>query len=135
MQISTKGRYALRFLIDLSQRRNEGSVSLKSIAERQGISKKYLENIIAMLTPSDMFNITRGYQGGYQLAKDPADITVADVLNITEGGLSPVSDPDSNDPMSAEVWKGLEKVITDYLEGVTLRDLADKYSSPIEYYI
>lgn len=135
MQISTKGRYALRFLLDLCQRRNEGSISLKSIAERQNISKKYLERIISMLTPSDMLHITRGYQGGYQLAKDPADITIADVLRITEGGLAPITNLDHDDYMTIEVWKGLEKVITDYLEGITLQDLIDKHGPSIEYYI
>ena len=90
MQISTKGRYALRFLLDLSQHQDQGPVALKSIAERQGISKKYLEHVISMLNPTGMLNITRGYQGGYRLAKDPSDITVADVLRATEGGLAPV---------------------------------------------
>ena len=90
MQVSTKGRYALRFLIDLCQHQADGVISLKSVAERQGISKKYLERIVTLLAPSGMLHITRGSQGGYQLARLPKDITVAEVLRLTEGGLEPV---------------------------------------------
>lgn len=131
MQISTKGRYALRFLLDLSQHQDEGPIALKSIAERQGISKKYLEHVISMLNPTGMLNITRGYQGGYRLAKDPSDITVADVLRATEGGLAPVPYADGHvsvpqeESMSLKVWEGLEGVMTRYLESLTLQDMLD----------
>lgn len=143
MQISTKGRYALRFLVDLCQHQGEGSVSLKSIAERQSISKKYLEHVISMLNPTGMLQITRGYQGGYQLAKKPSEITVADVLRVTEGGLSPVpclksetkGCERSEDCMTMGVWDGLERVITEYLEDITLQDIIDNYGPTTEYYI
>lgn len=143
MQVSTKGRYALRFLLDLCQHAGEGPVPLKSVAERQGISKKYLEHVIAMLSPTGMLQITRGYAGGYQLARDPKDITVADILRVTEGGLAPVSclAGDTNtcerraECMTIGVWEGLERVVTDYLEGITLQDILDKYGPTIEYYI
>jgi Rrf2 family protein len=143
MQISTKGRYALRFLLDLAQHRGEGSISLKSVAERQGISKKYLEHVVSMLSPTGMLRITRGYQGGYELARDPASITVAEVLRITEGGLAPVSCL-AGDVKGCErrdycltlpVWEGLEKVISDYLEGISLQDILTTYGPQIEYYI
>lgn len=136
MQISTKGRYALRFLLDLSQHQDQGPVALKSIAERQGISKKYLEHVISMLNPTGMLNITRGYQGGYRLAKSPSDITVADVLRATEGGLAPVpykdghvSDVTQEETMSMRVWEGLEGVMARYLEGMTLQDMLDSGSA------
>lgn len=143
MQISTKGRYALRFLLDLCRHQGSGSVSLKSIAERQGISKKYLEHVVSMLNPADLFQITRGYQGGYRLAKDPADITVADVLRVTEGGLSivPLAEIEAQDFNNGEeqvlagVWSCLGDVIEEYLEGITLQDLLDTQISTIEYYI
>ncbi|MDR0514338.1 MAG: Rrf2 family transcriptional regulator [Coriobacteriaceae bacterium] len=135
MQISTKGRYALRFLLDLCQRQDEGSISLKSIAERQDISKKYLERIISMLSSSGMLTVSRGYQGGYQLAKSPAEISIADVLRITEGGLAPVPDPENDSYMTIDIWKGLEDVITDYLEGITLQDVIDAHGPLVEYYI
>jgi Rrf2 family protein len=143
MQISTKGRYALRFLLDLCQHQGQGPVSLKSIAERQGISKKYLEHVISMLSPTGMLQITRGYQGGYRLAKSPSDITVADVLAATEGGLAPVSclEGESHgcerreECMTIGVWEGLEKVIVDYLGDITLQGILDSYGPTIEYYI
>ncbi len=137
MQISTKGRYALRFLLDLSQHQGDGPVALKSIAERQGISKKYLEHVISMLNPTGMLNITRGYQGGYRLAKAPSDITVADVLRATEGGLAPVPYKDGHavgatqeEAMSMRVWEGLEGVMARYLEGMTLQDMLDNGAEP-----
>jgi Rrf2 family protein len=143
MQISSKGRYALRFLLDLCQHQGDGCAPLKAIAERQDISKKYLEHVIALLTPTGMLKVTRGYQGGYRLNKKPADITVADVLRITEGTLAPVPCLDDSttpcarqeDCMTRGVWEGLEHVITDYLEGITLQDILDTYGPGIEYFI
>lgn len=141
MQISTKGRYALRFLLDLCQHQSTGPVPLKDVADRQGISKKYLEHVIAMLNPSGILQVTRGYQGGYRLAREPRDITVADVLAATEGGLSPVPPADSssslqsNESMVTPIWEGLEKVITDYLSDITLQDIIDSHTPSIEYFI
>jgi Rrf2 family protein len=143
MQISTKGRYALRFLLDLCQHQEDGYVSLKSIAERQDISKKYLEHIVSMFNPTGLLNISRGYQGGYQLGKDPSEVTVADVLRITEGGLAPVSCLDGEvegcerreDCLTLGVWKGLERVISEYLESISLQDILDEYGPTVEYYI
>lgn len=142
MQISTKGRYALQFLLDLSRRHHSGPVALKSVAQRQGISKKYLEHIVAMLAPAGMLQITRGYQGGYQLARKPSEITVADVLRITEGGLISVPEPldtGSGQPfeelMTRQVWEGLDRVVADYLQGITLQDILDSHTPAIEYYI
>lgn len=143
MQISTKGRYALRFLLDLCQHQEEGDISLKSVAERQDISKKYLEHVVSLLAPTDMLKVTRGYKGGYSLARKPTEITVADVLRVTEGSLAPVgclqSDPKGCDRreycMTIGVWEGLEKAITDYLESITLQDIIDEYGPVIEYYI
>jgi Rrf2 family protein len=142
MQVSTKGRYALQFLLDLSQRRHSGPVALKSVAQRQGISKKYLEHIVAMLAPAGMLQIARGYQGGYRLAREPSEITVADVLNITEGGLASVPEPwdtgadrPPEELMTRRVWEGLDRVVGDYLKGITLQDIVDSYTPAIEYYI
>ena len=143
MQISTKGRYALRFLLDLCQHDAEGFVSLKSIAERQDVSKKYLERIVSMLSPAGLLRVERGYQGGYRLAKDPSDITVADILRITEGTLAPVSCLEGpvigcdrrDECMTLGVWKGLEDVVTNYLEGITLKDILDDYGPVVEYVI
>ena len=80
MKISTKGRYALRLMIDLAEHKNEGVITLKDIAARQNISKKYLEQIIPLLNRSGFLITTRGFQGGYQLAREPSEYSVGDIL-------------------------------------------------------
>ena len=133
MKISTRGRYALRMLIDLAEHQNDGFIALKDIAERQGISKKYLEQIIPVLNRSDVLNANRGYQGGYKLAKSPDKYTVGAILRLTEGSIAPVACldhepvdcPRREDCITLPLWKGLNKVITDYLDSVTLQDLLD----------
>lgn len=87
MKISTKGRYALRMLVDLAEHKEEGFIALKDIAKRQGISKKYLEQIVSTLNNPGILVANRGYQGGYMLAKPPTEYTVGSILQITEGGL------------------------------------------------
>ena len=91
MKISTKGRYALRMVIDLAEHADDGFISLKDIAARQGLSKKYLEQIVPLLNKTGMLSTTRGYQGGYKLAKSPSECTVGKILQTTEGSLAPVS--------------------------------------------
>ncbi len=143
MKISTKGRYALRMLLDLAEHR-EGYIALKDIALRQSISKKYLEQILPLLNKSDLLKTNRGYQGGYKLAKDPSLITVGEILRLTEGSLAPVACVGENpadcprraDCLTLPVWQGLYRVIVEYLDGITLQDLlnggrelgADSYS-------
>ncbi len=136
MKISTKGRYALRMMIDLAQNQGDGYVSLKDIANRQEISKKYLEQIVAILNKPDVLRTNRGYQGGYRLAKNANEYTVGDILRLTEGGLAPVSCLD-NSPILCDraencitlpIWKGLYKVISEYLDSITLQDIIDKNS-------
>lgn len=134
MKISTKGRYALRMLLDLAEHQNDGFISLKDVASRQDISKKYLEQIIPILNKSDFLISNRGFQGGYKLAKSPDKYTVGDILRITEGSLSPVACLD-HEPVPCDragecatlpVWKGLKKVIDDYLDSITLQDILDQ---------
>lgn len=134
MKISTKGRYALRMLLDLAQHQENGYIALKDIAKRQGISKKYLEQIIPILNKSDVLTANRGYQGGYRLAKAPSKYTVGEILRLTEGSLSPVACLDHDpiecdrcdDCMTLPVWKGLDKVVNEYLDGITLQDIIDQ---------
>lgn len=145
MKISTKGRYALRLMIDLAEHQNEGVVALKDVASRQGISKKYLEQIVPLLNKSGVLRTTRGYQGGYMLAKSPDSYTVGDVLRITEGSLAPVSCLDdevnlcdrADSCITLSVWQGLYDVITEYLDSITLQDIIDngKALAADEYYI
>ena len=127
MKISTKGRYALRMLVDLAEHKEKGYIALKDIAQRQEISKKYLEQIVPMLHNAGILRTNRGFQGGYALAVSPDKLTVGDILRITEGSLAPVACLDM-EPAGCErgafcpvlpMWKGLEKVINDYLDGVT----------------
>lgn len=134
MKISTKGRYALRMLIDLAEHQNCGFVSLKDIAERQNISKKYLEQIIPIFNKSDILRTTRGSQGGYKLSKSPDKYTVGEILRLTEGSLAPV-DCLRHDPNECErsaecptlpVWQGLNRVINEYLDSITLQDILDQ---------
>ena len=133
MKISTKGRYALRMLIDLAEHEGDGFIALKDIAERQNISKKYLEQIVPILSRSGILRTNRGSQGGYALAKEPEHVTVGEILRLTEGSLSPVvcldGDP-AQCPRSADcptlpVWQGLNRVVNEYLDGITLRSILD----------
>ena len=134
MKISTKGRYALRMLIDLAEHKDCGFIALKDIAQRQGISQKYLEQIVPILNKSDILKTNRGFQGGYTLAKSPDKYTVGEILRLTEGSLAPVACLErepiecdrSGDCSTLFIWKGLYKVISDYLDGITLQDVLDK---------
>lgn len=134
MKISTKGRYALRMMYDLALHQEEGFISLKDIAERQNISKKYLEQIVPLLNKEGILRTNRGNKGGYMLAKKASEYTVGDVLRATEGSIAPVAclDYEPNEcPRVAScstlfVWKGLYKVIADYLNNITLQDIIDK---------
>ena len=91
MKISTKGRYAMRLLIDLYENQGDGFVALKDIAARQDISKKYLEQIVPALTGDGILKTSRGFQGGYRLARKPCDYSVGEILRLAEGSLAPVS--------------------------------------------
>jgi Rrf2 family protein len=134
VKISTKGHYALRMLLDLAERTDEGYIPLKDVAERQGISKNYLEQIMMLLKNTDVLKTTRGFQGGYKLAKAPSNYTVGYILRLTEGSISPVDcvtdDADecgrSESCLAIGVWRGLEQVMTQYLEGITLQDILDR---------
>ncbi|MDR1617395.1 MAG: Rrf2 family transcriptional regulator [Syntrophomonadaceae bacterium] len=145
MKISTKGRYSLRMLVDLAEHKDNGYIALKDIAERQGISKKYLEQIVTLLNRSDILRTNRGYQGGYMLAQAPSQYTVGQILRITEGGLCPVAcledDPNqcerSGSCRTLPIWQGLSNVIAEYLDSITLQDILDNYQNvgADEYYI
>ena len=138
MKISTKGRYALRTLIDLTQHSNGSLVTLKDIAARQGISQKYLEQIVTQMVRSGFLKGMRGSQGGYRLARDPKEINVGEILEAIEGCLSPVAclDPSNEacdrcgDCSTLELWKGLYETVMNYLTAITLQDLVDRASVP-----
>ena len=130
-------------LLDLAENKNDGFIALKDIAERQGISKKYLEQIVTLLNNSDMLRTNRGYQGGYMLAREPEQYTVGQILRITEGKLCPVACME-DEPSQCErsrfcktlpVWRGLERVLNEYLDSITLQSIIDDYKDADEYYI
>lgn len=128
--ISTKGRYALRVMIDLAEH-PDNYVPLKEIAQRQNISEKYLEAILKSLVQEKFLISLRGKGGGYRLSKTPEAYTVNSILRLVERDLAPVSClehgaekcPHMSDCRTLSMWKGLDKVVNDYLDGVTIADL------------
>jgi Rrf2 family protein len=134
MKISTKGQYALRVMLDFAEHVNEGNVRLREVADRQGISKTYLEQIMVLLNKADFFNTVRGYQGGYQLNRPADKYTVGDILRITEGSIDPVEPADLSEStdrrigvMAQDVWDGLGAVMAEYLDNITLQDILDSH--------
>ena len=128
MNITTKGRYALRIMIDLAQQPENAPVSLKGISERQGISMKYLEAIAAVLVKAGYIASSRGKNGGYRLTRAPEEYTIGDLLRQTEGSLAPVSClesgcPNSEGCITLPLWAGLDRRIDGYLNQVTLGDI------------
>jgi Rrf2 family iron-sulfur cluster assembly transcriptional regulator len=134
MRISTKGRYALRLMYDLATHYNGEWIALKDISGRQGVSAKYLEQIIRQLNIHGSLKSLRGPKGGYQLVKSPEEYSIYEILQVTEGSLLPVpclEDEQNQCERYAEcptvcVWEGLGKAIYDYLNGITLQDLVDR---------
>ncbi len=134
MMVSTRGRYALRMLLDLAEYQGEGYVALKDIAERQGISKKYLEQIIPALNKVELLQTARGYQGGYRLSKEPKDFSVGEILRATEGSMAPVTCLESptnpcehrSECATLFIWEGLEKAVNEYLDKISLQDVLDE---------
>ena len=143
MIVSTKGRYALRVMIDLSEHQSEKYVPLKEIAARQEISEKYLENILKVLVQNGFLEGLRGKGGGYRLTRSPDQYTVGEVLMLTEGSLAPVSCLTPNvAPCSRmancrtyEMWKGLNDLISNYFSNITLADLARPDQAGNDYVI
>ena len=134
MKISTKGRYALRLMVDLAEHRENGFIALKDVAKRQNISKKYLEQIVPVLNGAGLLITNRGNKGGYRLAKPPSEYTVGDILRITEGSIAPVSCLETevnycerkNCCQTLFVWEGLYKTVNESLDGITVQDIVDR---------
>ena len=131
MMISAKSRYALRVMVDLAQRNTGEFIPVKEIAARQGISLKYLESIMTILTKGKMLESASGKGGGYRLGRKPCEYKVIEILRLVEGNLAPVAclcDDGKKCERTTECttlpfWKGLETVINDYLESNTLQDM------------
>ena len=143
MLISTKGRYALRVLIDMAEHSGNEYIKLKDIAERQEISEKYLESIVKQLVVNKIVTGLRGKGGGYKLSKAPDEIIVGEVLRFMEGSLAPVACLEENSktcPRAAECrtlefWRGLDETIRRYTDSFTVADLTRTDNAGFDYII
>lgn len=143
MKISTKGRYALRLMLDLALNDTGETIRIKDIAARQEISEKYLEQIIAVLNKAGYVKSVRGPQGGYRLARKPKDYTVGMILRLTEGSLAPVAclDDDPNecnrqeDCVTIYIWEKLYAAINSVVDGFTLADLVEWELAKADHYV
>lgn len=143
MWISTRGRYALRVIIDLAELDNIDYIPLKDIAARQNISEKYLESIISIMSRNEIVRGVRGKGGGYKLAMEPSDITVGRILKLTEGSLALVAclekEPNRCEKITQcktlKIWQDLDKLVDEYVENVTIEDLINDDSDCGDYII
>lgn len=143
MLISTKGRYALRVMLDLAEHPSEGYVPLKEIAERQDISEKYLEAIIKILVKARLLSGVRGKGGGYKLTRAPGQYTIGSILRLTEDSLAPVACLEADaapcsraaNCLTLPLWQGLDRIINEYLDSVTLADLLQWETQGNDYVI
>ena len=134
MMVSTRGRYALRVLLDLCDSTPGTYVPMKEIAEREGISVKYMEQIMPVLVKNGLVEAVHGKGGGYRLNRSPDEYIVGDILRLTEGSLAPVAclDCDAEECERADqcrtlpMWKELNNRITDFFDGITIADLMKK---------
>lgn len=132
MVVSTRGRYALRVMIDLAENQKDGYIPLKEIAERQDISQKYIESIMTILSKAKFVDAVHGKGGGYKLNRNPSDYKVKEILEITEGGLAPVACLECNaekcekeqNCRTIPMWRELNNLINNYLGSVSIADLA-----------
>ena len=134
MMISTKGRYALRVMIDLAEHCNGEYIPMKDVVKRQQVSQKYVERIMTMLSKANFVEAVHGKGGGYRLNRSPDEYIVGDILRLTEGSLAPVAclDCDAEECERADqcrtlpMWKELNNRITDFFDGITIADLMTK---------
>lgn len=135
MMVSTKGRYALRVMLDLAMQEQEQYISLNDIAGRQRISMKYLEAIVALLNKAGLLQSRRGKDGGYRLARKPWEYPISEILKLTEGTLAPVACMEGDgcsfecelraNCLTRPMWQKLDNIIDGYLSGVTIQDLME----------
>lgn len=140
MKISTKGRYAVRVMLDLALHNTGKCIKVKEIAGRQGISEKYLEQIIAVLNKAGYVKSVRGAQGGYRIAREPGEYTVGMILRLTEGSLAPVACLEEGTDEcercdtceTLEVWRKLYVAVNNVVDNVTLADLVESHRKRME---
>ena len=133
MKVSTKGRYAIRFLLDLARNSQGKPVRIKDVASRQEISDKYLEQVVSVLQKAGFVNSVRGPQGGYTLSRQPQEYTIGDILRLTEGNMAPVACLAEEDNVcqragqcsTLPLWKKLDDAIRGVIDTTTLADLLE----------
>jgi len=143
VKISTKGRYALRLMLDLAVNFTGDYITIKTIAKRQEISEKYLEQLITQLNKAGFVKSARGAQGGYMLAKTPEEYTIGEILRIMEGNLAPapcIGDVPclrASECVTLEIWQQLQDAINNVIDNITLADLVtrQKEKTPLDYTI
>lgn len=143
MKISTRGRYAIRVMLDLAEHNTGEYIPLADVAKRQEISEKYLEAIVAMLVKNDLLIALRGKGGGYKLTKKPEDYSVASILKVTEGSFAPVAclehKPNQCERVehckTLKMWEGVQTLISDYFENISIQDLLDSDAGVNNYII
>ena len=138
MKISTKGRYAVRIMLDIAQHGSDGYISLKDVTKRQGVSDKYSEQIINQLNKAGFVKSIRGARGGYMLSKKPSEYTIGMILRLMEGSLAPVACVEdesscarSEHCVTIDVWKKLKDAIDNVVDNITLQDLLDKCNDTV----
>lgn len=143
MKISTRGRYAIRVMLDLAEHNTGEYIPLADIAKRQGISEKYLEAVVSSLAKGGFLIALRGKKGGYKLSKSPEEYTMKSVLKVTEGAFAPVAclETEKNSCERAaecktlKMWKNFQALVNDFFENITLRDLLDDTDGSDHYSI
>jgi Rrf2 family protein len=142
MRISTKTQHALRMMLDFAVHGNDGYTSLKDVAARMNVSKTYLEQVMIQINKTDFLSAVRGSAGGYKLARPLDRCSVGDILRAMEGGVTHIdalTDPAAEggdgrvNAMAMDVWNGLEKVMMEYLDGMTLQDIVDRHRDYLGY--
>lgn len=134
MLISTRGRYALRVMIDLAENQNNSYIPMKDVAQRQGISLKYLERILPVLAKNNYIEGVQGKGGGYKLTRSPDGYKVGDILRLTEGDLAPVACLEcgakpcerAEECRTLGMWTGFSQLMNEYFDNITLADLMKK---------
>lgn len=131
MKISTRGRYAIRVLVDMAEHDNGGFIPLKDIVKRQDVSQKYLESIMLLLSKNDVVEGVHGKGGGYRLKKSPEELTVGEILRVTEGSLAPVACLEDNAEIceragsckTLPMWREFYALVNEFFDGKTIKDL------------
>lgn len=143
MKISTRGRYAVRVMLDLAEYNTGEYIPLVDIARRQEISEKYLEAIVSSLVKAGFLTALRGKKGGYKLTRKVEDYTIKDILQVAEGVFAPVACLDSvpntcprvTTCKTLKIWEGFQKVVNDYFDSITLAELLEENQGAVEYHI